>query len=132
MSYIDSDTDTEHVDDSIKKIHQYVEQIAHDAKHLYSKALSLHQLVECPEMDIWTRPFKLHERARGWAKKNMVASKCSLWEVNKTLMESAKKEGRLTADRMVALTKLEAAIMNLPETPISIWLVLRKLPTFFI
>jgi arabinogalactan endo-1,4-beta-galactosidase len=128
----DSDTDTEHVDDSIKKIHQYVEQIAHDAKHLYSKALSLHQLVEFPEMDIWARPFKLHERARGWAKKNMVASKCSLWEVNKTLMESAKKEGRLTADRKVRLTKLEAAIMNLPETPLSIWLVLRKLPLFFI
>jgi arabinogalactan endo-1,4-beta-galactosidase len=128
----DTESDSEHVDESLQKIHQYVEQIAHDAKHLYSKALCLHQLIEHPDMDIWAQPCKLHERARGWAKKNMVASKCSLWEVNKTLLEAARKEGRVNASKMVVLTKLEAAIMNLPETPVTIWQVLGRLPKFFI
>ena len=128
----DTDSDVDHVDESLQKIHQYVEQIAHDAKHLYSKALCLHQLVEHPEMDIWAQPFKIHDRARGWAQRHMVATKCSLWEVNKTLLEDAKKGGRVGADRKIRLNKLESAIMDLPETPISVWQVLGRLPRFFI
>ena len=64
MSDTECQTDDEHVDDSMKKIHQYVEQIAHDAKQLYGKAVRLDQLVDAPEMDVWVEPFKLHERAR--------------------------------------------------------------------
>ena len=117
----------------MKKIHQYVEQIAHDAKQLYGKAVRLDQLVDAPEMDVWVEPFKLHERARPWAKKNMVASKCSLWEINKALLESATKEKRIGLDKKVRLTKAEAAIMDLSDSePVPIWSLLGRLPRFFI
>ena len=133
MSDTECQTDDEHVDDSMKKIHQYVEQIAHDAKQLYGKAVRLDQLVDAPEMDVWVEPFKLHERARSWAKKHMVASKCSLWEVNKALLESAKAEKRLGVDRMLRLTKVEAAILDLSDSePVPIWSVLARLPRFFL
>lgn len=133
MSDTECQTDDEHVDDSMRKIHQYVEQIAHEAKQLYGRAVRLHQLVDAPEMDVWVEPFKLHERARPWAKKNMVASKCSLWEVNKALLESATKEKRIGLDKKVRLTKAEAAIMDLSDSePVPIWSVLGRLPRFFI
>jgi hypothetical protein len=133
MSDTECQTDDEHLDDSIKKIHQYVEQIAHEAKQLYGKAVRLDQLVDAPEMDVWVEPFKLHERARPWAKKHMVASKCSLWEVNKALLESATKEKRIGLDKKVRLTKTEAAIMDLSDSePVPIWSVLGRLPRFFI
>jgi hypothetical protein len=129
----DSDYVSKQVDDSMTKIHQFVEQIAHDAKQLYGKAVRLNQLVETPDMDVWVEPFKLHERARPWAKKYMVASKCSLWEVNKALLETAKKEGRIGADKKVSLTKMEAEILDLSNTePVTIWAVLGKLPRFFL
>ena len=133
MSDTECQTDDEHVDDSMKRIHQYVEQIAHDAKQLYGKAVRLDQLVDAPEMDVWVEPFKLHERARSWAKKHMVASKCSLWEVNKALLESATKEKRIGLDKKVRLTKTEAAIMDLSDSePVPICSVLGRLPRFFI
>jgi len=100
---------------------------------LYGKAVRLDQLVDAPEMDVWVEPFKLHERARSWAKKHMVASKCSLWEVNKALLESATKEKRIGLDKKVRLTKVEAAIMDLSDSePVPIWSVLGRLPRFFI
>ena len=133
MSDTECQTDDEHVDDSMRKIHQYVEQIAHEAKQLYGRAVRLNQLVDAPEMDVWVEPFKLHERARPWAKKNMVASKCSLWEVNKALLESATKEKRIGLDKKVRLTKAEADIMHLSDSePVPIWSVLGRLPRFFI
>ena len=133
MSDTEYQTDDENVDDSMKKIHQYVEQIAHDAKHLYGKAVRLDQLVDAPEMDVWVKPFKLHERARSWAKKHMVASTCSLWEVNKALLESAAKEKRIGLDKKVRLTKTEAAIMGLSDSEsVPIWSILGRLPRFFI
>ena len=133
MSDTECQTDDEHVDDSMKRIHQYVEQIAHEAKQLYGKAVRLDQLVDAPEMDVWVEPFKLHERARPWAKKHMVASKCSLWEVNKALLESATKEKRIGLDKKVRLTKTEAIIMDLSDSePVPIWSVLGRLPRFFI
>ena len=133
MSDTECQTDDEHVDDSMKRIHQYVEQIAHEAKQLYGKAVRLDQLVDAPEMDVWVEPFKLHERARPWAKKHMVASMCSLWEVNKALLESATKEKRIGLDKKVRLTKTEAIIMDLSDSePVPIWSVLGRLPRFFI
>ena len=133
MSDSESISESEgHIDESLKKIHHYVEQIAHDAKHIYSKALNLHQLIEYPEMDIWAQSFKLHERARGWAKRHMVASKCSLWEVNKTLLETAKKDGRIQNGK-VQLTEMEASILNLSHTEqVLIWHLLSKLHRFFL
>jgi len=136
MSDLDSDSDGEDVhqgvNESMKNIRAFIEQIAHDSRHMYSKAVSLSQQVENPDMDIWSQTFKLHERSRKWAKKHMVASKCSLWEVNNTLIEVAKKEQRISADRQVSLSELEAEILDLPTTPVSIWKVLGRLPRFFI
>ena len=136
MSSSESESDLDldlnvNVDESMKSIRGMVEQIAHNSKHIYSKALSLNQSIEHPEADIWARTFKIHERARSWAKKNMVASKCSLWEINKTLMESAQKDNRIS-DKEVTLLALEAEIMNLPIGPVPIWKVLGRLPRFFI
>ena len=126
-------SDDEQTDDSMEKIHRFVEQIAHDAKEIYGKALRLNQLVETPDMDIWVEPFKLHERSRPWAKKHMVASKCSLWEVNQALLESAKAEKRLGVDRRLRLTKVEAAILDLSDSePVPIWSVLGRLPRFYL
>ena len=133
MSDTENTSDNEHIDDSMTKIRQYVEQIAHDAKQLYGKAVRLDQLIQTPDMDVWMEPFKIHERARPWAKKYMVASKCSLWEVNKALLEAAKAENRVGADKKVRLTKMEAGILDLSETePVAIWAVLGKLPRFFL
>ena len=133
MSDSESESELSHIDESMKQIHEYVEKIAHDSKHLYSKALNFNQLIENPEMDIWAETFKLHERARGWAKKHMVASRCSLWEVNKALLESAKKDARIGLDKKVKLTATEAEILDLSETePVTIWAILAKLPRFFL
>lgn len=132
MSDSESESELSHIDESMKQIHDYVEKIAHDSKHLYSKALKFNQLIENPEMDIWAETFKLHERARGWAKKHMVASRCSLWEVNKTLIEVCRKEDRIKSDG-VQLNELEGQILGLPHSdPVHIWQILAKLPRFFL
>ena len=132
MSDSESESELSHIDESMKQIHEYVEKIAHDSKHLYSKALKFNQLIENPEMDIWAETFKLHERARGWAKKHMVASRCSLWEVNKTLIEVCRKEDRIKTDG-VQLNELEGQILGLPHTEtVHIWQILAKLPRFFL
>jgi hypothetical protein len=132
MSDLESESELSHIDESMKQIHDYVEKIAHDSKHLYSKALKFNQLIENPEMDIWAETFKLHERARGWAKKHMVASRCSLWEVNKTLIEVCRKEDRIKSDG-VQLNELEGQILGLSHTEIvHIWQILARLPRFFL
>jgi hypothetical protein len=132
MSDSDSVVSLTDIGESLQIIHQHVEHLAHVSKHIYSRALKVHQLVEHPEMDIWVQPFKLHERARSWAKKNMVASKCSLWQVHETLLESAKKGGRITGAG-VNLTVAESEILDLPiDEAHGVWKILGRLPRFFI
>ena len=126
----DSEDDFDSVNDSLQKIHQHVEQLAHVSKHMYARALNVYQNVEHPETDFWTQTLPIHDRARVWAKKNMVASKCSIWQIHETLLESAKKEGRITGGK-VKLTVTEAEIMDLPEEAV-IWTVLSRLPRFFL
>ena len=119
--------------ESLETIHDHVEKLAHLSKYLYSSALRIQQMTEHPNLDLWSEPYKLHERAQAWAKSKMVASKCSLWEVHQTLVESAKRENRVFYGHMVRLTDEEATIMELPANhTISVWLVLGKLPRFFI
>jgi hypothetical protein len=129
-----SDTDTDSndtVSESLQMIHQHVEQLAHLSKHIYTRALRVHTVVEHPEIvDIWAQSFTIHERAKTWAKRNMVASKCSLWQVHETLLACAKKEGRLL-DGKVRLTSTEATILDLSEDTHGIWAVLGRLPRFF-
>jgi hypothetical protein len=126
-----SESESEDLSDSIQVIHQHVEKLAHLSKHIYTRALRVHKLTEHPEIDIWAEPFKLHERAAKWAKRNMVASKCSLWQVHETLLESAKKESRLQGSHVV-LSLEEVAILDLPEGLNPVWTVLGKLPRFFL
>jgi hypothetical protein len=126
------DEDLDCVSESLEKIHTYMEELSHESKHLYSRALRVQQLTENPGLDLWAEPFKLHERAYKWASRNMVPRKCSLWQIHQTLLESAKKEDRIFTGQQVKLTKEEADIMDLPfDTPIGVWQVLARLPKFF-
>jgi len=62
----------------------------------------------------------------------MVSLKCSLWQFNRTLLESAKKEKRIARGQLVKLTQEEADILDLSATePVSAWQVLGRLPRFF-
>jgi hypothetical protein len=118
--------------ESMSAIHSMIEKLSHESKTIYSKALKISALVENPEMDIWTEEFQLNERAYKWAKKHMVSRKCSLWQIHRTLLESAKKDRRLARGHLVRLTKEEAEILDLTATdPVSVWQVLGRLPRFF-
>ena len=130
MSDSESEVDLDEVSDSLHLVHQHIEQLSHLSKHIYTKALKIYQLVEHPEIDIWAQIFKLHDRSKIWAKRNMVSSKCSMWQVHETLLQSAKKDGRLR-DGKVKLTATEAEIMELPEGAHEVWAVLGRLPKFF-
>jgi hypothetical protein len=133
MSDSEFEDDLENVSDSLQKIHQHMEDLSHVSKHLYSRALRVQQLTENPGLDLWAEPFKLDERAYKWAKKHLVPRKCSLWQVHQTLLESAKKEERVFAGQRVTLVQDEADIMGLPcGIPISVWLLLGRLPRFFL
>jgi hypothetical protein len=127
----ESDCSDTGIGESLKTIHQHVEQLAHLSKHIYTRALRVHTLSENPDIDIWAESFKIHERAARWAKKHMVASKCSLWQVHETLLEDAKKEGRIHGETL-RLNATEAEILDLPEGDTPIWTVLGRLPRFFI
>ena len=86
-------SDSEDCDDltsSMSSIHSMIEKLAHESKTIYSKALKISALVEHPEIDIWTEEFQLDERAYKWAKNHMVPRKCSMWQIHRTLLESAK------------------------------------------
>jgi hypothetical protein len=129
----DCESTSNGLSESMGTIHNLVEQIAHDTKHLYAKALKLHTDVEHPDLDLWTGIFKLHERANKWAKHHMVARKCSLWQIHRTLLESAKRDNRVFRGQQVRLLKDEAEILDLPENhPVSVWMVLGRLPRFFV
>ena len=127
----DSEEDYSDIGESLKTIHQHVEQLAHLSKHMYTRALRVYTVSEIPEIDIWAESFKIHERAARWAKKHMVASKCSLWQVHETLLEDAKKEGRIHGET-VSLNSTESEILDLPEGDTPIWTVLARLPRFFL
>ena len=134
MSDNDSfDKDLDCVSESLQKIHQHMEDLSHCSKHLYSRALRVQQLTENPSLDLWAESFKLHERSHKWAKSKLVPRKCSLWQVHQTLLESARKENRIFAGQQVQLTQEEATIMDLAfDKPISVWLLLGRLPRFFL
>lgn len=130
MSDSESEVDLNEVSSSLDLVHQHIEQLSHLSKHIYTRALKVYQLVEHPEIDVWAQIFKLNDKAKVWAKRNMVSRKCSLWQIHETLLESAKKEGRIR-DGKVTLTSVEADIMELPEGAQEIWTVLGRLPKFF-
>ena len=128
-----SDSESEDLTDSMSQIHSFVEKLSHDSKSMYTKALKIQTLVENPELDLWTEEFHLNERAYKWAKQHLVPRRCSLWQVHRTLLESAKKEKRLARGHTVRLSKEEAEIMDLSsDEHSSVWKVLGRLPRFFI
>ena len=127
-----SDSESENLTDSMNNIHSFIEKLSHDSKSIFSKALKIHTLVLNPELNLWTEEFQLNERAYKWAKRHLVPRRCSLWQIHRTLLESAKKEKRIARDHMVKLTNEEAEIMDLSsEEYISVWQVLGRLPRFF-
>lgn len=129
MSDTESDND---LTDSMSSIHSLIETLTHESKKIYANALKISSLFEHPDLDLWTEEFSLDERAYKWAKKHMVSRKCSLWQIHRTLLESAKKERRLMRGHQIRLTKEEADILDLSATdPVSAWQVLGRLPRFF-
>ena len=126
----DSESDT-NLTDSMLNIRSLVETLTHESKKIYANALKISSLVEHPDLDLWTEEFSLNERAYKWAKRHMVSRKCSLWQIHRTLLESAKKEKRLARGQMVKLSQEEAEILDLSKEPVSVWQVLGRLPRFF-
>lgn len=126
-----SDTELD-LTDSMSNIRSLVETLTHESKKIYANALKISSLVEHPDLDLWTEEFSLNERAYKWAKKHMVSRKCSLWQIHRTLLESAKKEKRLARGHLVKLSEEEAEILDLSANEaVSVWQVLGRLPRFF-
>lgn len=132
----DTEADEGSINDSIVAIREKVEQICHVSKHMHTRAVRINCRLDNPDLDIWIQPFKLHTRAVKWAKKNMLASVCSFFQVHQLLQENAKKENRIlssTKGLRVKLTAMEAEILDLPANEeIPIWTILGKLPRFFV
>ncbi len=127
-----SDSDNSDFDEPMLAIHSLVEKLSHESKTIYSKALKISALVQHPEIDAWTEEFQLNERAYKWAKKHLVPRKTTMWQIHRTLLETAKKEKRISMGQKVRLSEEEAEIMELPvNEPISVWQVLGKIPRFF-
>jgi hypothetical protein len=128
-----SDSDSSDFNDPMLTIHSLVEKLSHESKTIYSKALKISALVQNPEIDIWAEEFHLHERAYKWAKKYLVPRKTTMWQIHRTLLETAKKEKRISMGQKVRLSQEEAEIMELPiNETISVWQVLGKIPRFFL
>jgi hypothetical protein len=129
----DSEYESDEINESMSIIHSCIEKLSHHSKVIYAKALKVHSILEHPDLDIWAEEFLLHERAYKWAKHHMVPRKCSLWQIHKTLLESVKRDKRIGRGNIVRLLKEEADIMDLPsDHPISAWMILGRLPRFFI
>jgi hypothetical protein len=128
----DSEYESGEINESMTIIHSCIEQLSHSSKVIYAKALKINTLIENPDLDIWAEEFLLHERAYKWAKHHMVPRKCSLWQIHKTLLESAKRDKRIARGSMVKLLKEEAEIMDLTEQQVSAWTILGRLPRFFL
>ena len=136
MSETESDSGSgSGINDSMSAIHKHVEQLAHVSKHMYTRAIRVYHAVENPDLDIWTQSFKLDERAIPWAKKHLIGSKCSLWQIHEALLSDAKKEGRILNGK-VRLTSEEATLLGFTSKPDdlikTIWEVLSKLPRLFL
>jgi hypothetical protein len=128
-----SDSDNSDLNDPMSAIHSLVEKLSHESKTIYSKALKISALVQNPDIDIWAEEFHLDERAYKWAKKHMVPRKTTMWQIHRTLLETAKKEKRISTGQKVRLTQEEAEIMELPVNElISVWQVLGRIPKFFL
>jgi len=128
-----SDSDNSDLNDPMSAIHSLVEKLSHESKTIYSKALKISALVQNPEIDIWAEEFHLDERAYKWAKKHLVPRKTTMWQIHRTLLETAKKEKRISTGQKVRLSQEEADIMELPfNEVISVWQVLGKIPRFFL
>jgi len=126
-------TESNDLMDSMEKIHSYIETLAHESKKIYAKALKINTLIEYPDLDLWSEEFQLNERAYKWAKHNMVPRKCSLWQIHRTLLESAKRDKRISRGHIVRLLEEEALILDLPSNhPVSVWQILGRLPKFFL
>lgn len=124
--------DCDDLTDSMSSIHSLIEKLSHESKTIYAKALKINAIVEHPEIDIWAEEFQLHEHSYKWAKKHMVPRKTTMWQIHRTLLESAKKDKRISRGYTVRLLQEEADIMELPaDEPISVWQVLGKIPKFF-
>jgi hypothetical protein len=133
IGHMSDTSDDEGLDGSMGIIRSCIERLSHDSKKLYTNALKVYNAVEHPELDLWSEIFQLHERAYGWAKRHLVGRKASLWQIHQTLLESAKAEKRIRPGNLVLLSKDESEIMDLPQgKEISVWLVLGKLPRFFL
>ena len=127
-----SDSESDDLSDSMSTVRSFIEKLTHESKKIYANALKMSSIVEHPDLDLWTEEFSLNERAYKWAKKHMVSRKCSLWQVHRTLLESAKKDKRLARGQMVKLTQEEADILDLTAAEsVSVWQVLGRLPRFF-
>jgi poly(3-hydroxyalkanoate) synthetase len=127
-----SDSESDDLTNPMSSVRSLVEKLTHESKKIYANALKISSIVEHPDLDLWTEEFSLNERAYKWAKKHMVSRKCSLWQVHRTLLESAKKDKRLARGQMVKLTQEEADILDLTAAePVSVWQVLGRLPRFF-
>lgn len=127
-----SDSDNSDFDEPMSAIHSLIEKLSHESKTIYSRALKISALVEHPEINAWTEEFQLDERAYKWAKKHLVPRKTTMWQIHRTLLETAKKEKRISTGQRVRLLEEEAEIMGLPHNePISVWQVLGKIPRFF-
>lgn len=128
-----SDSECDDITESMSAIHSLVEKLSHDSKTIYSKALKISTLVENPDLDIWAEEFQLDERAYKWAKHHMVPRKCSMWQIHRTLLESAKRDKRISRGYVVRLLEDEGQILDLPSNhPVSVWQVLGRLPRFFL
>ena len=127
-----SDLAISDISESLEKIHECVEKLAHVSKDIYARALRLDYSVNTGPDDLWTQRFPLHERAYVWAKKHMVPRNCSLWQIHEALLIDVKKEGRLTNGN-VRLSSEEATILGLSkDVHHTVWKVLSKLPRFFL
>ena len=127
-----SDSENSDFNEPMSAIHSLIEKLSHESKTIYSRALKISALVEHPEINAWTEEFQLDERAYKWAKKHLVPRKTTMWQIHRTLLETAKKEKRISTGQRVRLLEEEAEIMGLPHNePISVWQVLGKIPRFF-
>jgi hypothetical protein len=126
-------SDNSDFNEPMSAIHSLVEKLSHESKTIYSKALKISELVEHPDINIWAEEFHLDERAYKWAKKHLVPRKTTMWQIHRTLLETAKKEKRILTGQKVRLLEEEAEIMELPfNQPISVWQVLGRIPKFFL
>lgn len=125
-----SDTEDD-LEDPMAKIRKHIEELSHLSKDMYARALRVkYSLDHNIQNDLWTQRFQLQEKAFPWAKKHLVSRKCSFLQIHQTLLDSAKKEGRITAAG-IELTKEEEELLEV-KNPVSILTLLQHLPKFFV